>query len=305
MATFVLVHGGHAGGWQWREVAAGLEAAGHTALRPTLTGLGERAHLAGPGVGLDTHLRDVLNVLAYEELHEVILAGHSYGGLVITGVAERAPERLRHLVYLDAFVPRDGESLRDLLAAALGPAAVAQVEAQVRGAGGGWRLPRPPADSDGAPNPRATDQPYATFTQPVAVRSPAAAALPRTYVLCTERPPGWPFAPVLAAAAARARASGWGYHELPTGHALWRTAPREVETGTNRGLPGREVPVPAGTPPPAGPLLVPHRQPHERLAGGGRVAPGLSRSRRWPRRSAPGAGRARARPGAARPARPW
>ncbi len=228
MATFVLVHGGHAGGWQWRELARLLRGAGHEVFTPTLTGLGERVHLARPEVDLDTHIRDILGVLEYEEPAGVILAGHSYAGMVITGVAERAPERLRHVVYLDAFVPQDGESARDIVAAVLGPGAAASLDEQVRTRGYGWRLPRPLTDSDGTPNPRATDHPYGTFTQPVAVGNPAAAALPRTYVLCTERPPDWSFGPVLDHCATRAQEQGWRYHELATGHALWRTAPREV-----------------------------------------------------------------------------
>src|SRR5207302_8042481 len=103
MATFVLVHGGWAGGWQWRQVAARLEAGGHTALCPTLTGCGERVHLAHPQIDLDLHAQDIVNVLEYEDLHDVVLVGHSYGGMVITNVAERAPHRLRRLVFLDAF----------------------------------------------------------------------------------------------------------------------------------------------------------------------------------------------------------
>jgi pimeloyl-ACP methyl ester carboxylesterase len=116
---------------------ASPEAAGHLALRPTLTGLGERVHLAQPNIDLDLHVQDILGVLAYEDLHDVILAGHSYGGMVITGVAERAPDRLRHLVYLDAFVPRDGESQIDIMVQALGSAAVDQVEDLVRTQGDG------------------------------------------------------------------------------------------------------------------------------------------------------------------------
>jgi pimeloyl-ACP methyl ester carboxylesterase len=228
MATFVIVHGGFAGGWQWRELARLLEAAGHTAYRPTLTGLGERVHLANPAVDLNLHIEDVLNALAYEDLREVILVGHSYAGMVITGVAERAPDRLRHVIYLDAFVPSDGESLRDIFAKVLGPAAVARMDDQVQREGDGWRVPRPPVDSDGTPNPRATDQPYGTLSQSIQVRNPDAMALPRTYIQCVERPSGWPFGPVLAYCAERARASGAQYYELPTGHAVWRTAPREL-----------------------------------------------------------------------------
>jgi pimeloyl-ACP methyl ester carboxylesterase len=228
MVDFLLVHGGWAGGWQWRQVATLLDAAGHVALSPTLTGCGERVHLANPLIDLDLHVQDILNVLEYEDLHDVILAGHSYGGMVITGVAERAPERLRHLVYLDAFVPHDGESLMDIIGQVLGSAAVAQIEDLVRTQGDGWRFPRSPVDSDGVPNPRATDHPYRTLTQPIRIANPTAAALPHNYVLCTDRPSGWPFGPVLAFCATRARANGWSYSELPTGHALWRTAPDEV-----------------------------------------------------------------------------
>ena len=94
MATFLLVHGGWAGGWHWREVASLLRAAGHEVFTPTLTGLGERVHLASPDVGLDTHIQDILMVLEYEELRDVILVGYSYSGMVITGVAERAADRL-------------------------------------------------------------------------------------------------------------------------------------------------------------------------------------------------------------------
>ena len=113
MATFVLVHGGWAGGWQWREVAGLLRAAGHEVFTPTLTGLGERVHLANPDIGLDTHIQDILMVLEYEELRDVILVGYSYSGMVITGVAELAPERISQLIYLDAFVPQDGQSMLD------------------------------------------------------------------------------------------------------------------------------------------------------------------------------------------------
>ena len=111
MATYVLVHGAWHGGWCWQRVTPLLRAAGHEVLTPTLTGLGERSHLANSAIDLNTHIQDVVNVLEYEDLRKVILVGHSYGGMVITGVSERVPERLTHLVYLDAFVPRDGQSL--------------------------------------------------------------------------------------------------------------------------------------------------------------------------------------------------
>jgi pimeloyl-ACP methyl ester carboxylesterase len=114
MATYVLVHGGGSGGWVWRRLAPLLRAAGHEAHTPTMTGSGERSHLLRPDVGLDTHIEDIVQVLKFEDLSNVILVGHSYGGMVITGVADRALERIGQLVYLDASHPHDGESLVDL-----------------------------------------------------------------------------------------------------------------------------------------------------------------------------------------------
>lgn len=108
MTSFVLVHGAWCGGWIWKHVASALRARGHDVLTPTLTGLGERAHLASPEVGLGTHVEDVVRVLEYDDLTDVVLVGHSYGGMVVTGVGDRVPERLAQLVYLDAFVPREG-----------------------------------------------------------------------------------------------------------------------------------------------------------------------------------------------------
>jgi len=117
MANYLFVHGAWHGGWCWKRVARILRAAGHEVFAPTLTGLGEREHLLNADVGLDIHIQDVLGVLKYEDLHDVILVGHSYGGMVIAGVAEKATTRIKHLVYLDAFVPEDGKSLADYRAA--------------------------------------------------------------------------------------------------------------------------------------------------------------------------------------------
>src|SRR5690349_6349785 len=117
MATFVLVHGAWHGGWCWRKLSPLLAAQGHEVFAPTLTGLGERSHLAGPEVGLAVHVQDVASLLEFEDLREVILVGHSYGGMVLAGVAGRAAERLSQLVYLDAYVPRHGQSMVDLVPA--------------------------------------------------------------------------------------------------------------------------------------------------------------------------------------------
>jgi pimeloyl-ACP methyl ester carboxylesterase len=215
MATFVLVHGGWDGGWCWKEVEPHLRAAGHEVLRPTLTGYGERVHLRHPGITLATHVQDIVNVLVYEELREAVLVGWSYGGMVITGAAERAADRLAHLVYLDAFVPQDGQALVDLLDTGF----LAELEAEARASGDGWRVP-----GESEPGRPRTDLLLPTFRQPLTLTNPAAAGLARTYILCTVDP----FLSHFAAAAARARQAGWRVRELPTGHtALW-TMPKET-----------------------------------------------------------------------------
>src|SRR5205823_4884650 len=111
--SYLVCHGAWGGGWSWRKMHPLMQAAGHRLLTPTYTGLGERAHLAAPSIDLQTHIQDVLNVISYEDLHDIVLLGHSYGGMVATGVADRARDRIAQLVYLDAFVPDDGESLLD------------------------------------------------------------------------------------------------------------------------------------------------------------------------------------------------
>ncbi|MFN8469682.1 MAG: alpha/beta hydrolase [Caldilineaceae bacterium] len=220
MATFVLVHGGWAGGWQWRQVAAQLRAAGHDVYTPTLTGLGERVHLAHPDLDLDTHIQDILMVLKYEDLQDVILVGYSYSGMVVTGVAERAPERLAQLVYLDAFVPRDGESL----AMIFGPELSAAFEQAAQTYGNGWSVPLDPPDA------RHTPQPLNPSRQPLSVTNAAAARLPRTFIYCNqEKEAMGPVGTPITQAAARAKSDGgWRYYELNTGHNPWETAPQEL-----------------------------------------------------------------------------
>lgn len=192
MATYLLVHGGGGGGWVWGRLAPLLRAAGHEVWTPTLTGVGERSHLLRPETDLETHIADVLAVMFYEDLTDVILVGHSYGGMVITGVADRASERIGQLVYLDAAMPQDGESLVDLspelmalarqdarlvndVEVVLGPdtAATRQVGSQDE-AIVGWKARRQ------------TPHPWISFAQPLKLTDPAAlAAIPRTNINCT------------------------------------------------------------------------------------------------------------------------
>ena len=138
MATFVLVHPAWFGGWCWRKVTPLLRARGHDVHTPTLTGLGERAHLACPEIGLGTHIEDAVNVLRYQDLSDVILVGISSGRMVISGVADRLPQRIARLVYLDAVVPEEGQCLLDLIP----PDRRAAMEALVEAEGNGWLLPR-------------------------------------------------------------------------------------------------------------------------------------------------------------------
>lgn len=231
MATFVLVHGGWHGGWCWRDVAPTLRAAGHDVHAPTLTGLGARAHLLdvlGPRLDLATHVADVVGVLEYEDLRDAVLVGHSYGGMVIAGAADRAPERVSQLIYLDAFVPAGGQSLFDLLA----PERRAYFQERARDGGDGSRVPPPSPAALGVTDEtqarwlaaRLTPQPLRTFEQPLALTGPAT-SLPRTYVHCTVSPTAASFAPF----AADARdAPDWRYHGLATGHDAMVTQPREV-----------------------------------------------------------------------------
>jgi pimeloyl-ACP methyl ester carboxylesterase len=220
LATFVLVHGAWRGGWLWARLSALRRAAGHEVFTPTLTGVGERAHLAHPGVNLTTPIQDVVGVLAYEELDNVLLVGHSYADLVIAGVAERVPERLAHLVYLDAIYPVDGEGWADISS----PDARANREAVIQREGDAWRLPPnlvsglPDADAAWI-NRRLVPQPAETWREPVRLGNPAAAALPQTFIQCSAPP----------AMAERARAvAGLRYRELAGGHDPMVTVPHEL-----------------------------------------------------------------------------
>jgi pimeloyl-ACP methyl ester carboxylesterase len=232
MANIVLVHGMTGGGWQFSQVARLLRRGGHEVYAVTLTGCGERVHLANPDIDLDTHIMDVVNLIRYEELQDVVLLGTSYGGIVVTGVAERIPERLREIVYLDVSLPEDGLSALDK-AASSGMAGLSELALQAaREQGDGWRVPadQNPADwnpASGDP-PRTTPHPLKTLTQPIRLGNPAAAALPRTYIACTDKP-GWGSGQaVMEPDARRARELGWRCHELHTGHTPHLTHPNTL-----------------------------------------------------------------------------
>jgi pimeloyl-ACP methyl ester carboxylesterase len=207
--VIVFVHGAWGGGWQYRKVEPLLEEAGYKVYRPTLTGLGERVHLARPDVDLSTHIEDIVNVFEFEDLHDVILVGHSYGGMVISGVADRLPERIAKLVYVDAILPENGESVESLFGTAIERMAVA-------GGGGAepWQLV-PRWVEPGKPPPVDVPQPIRTFTEPIALGNPAAAVIPSTYLLTVE--PG-ATDDEFARFADRARARGWPVMVMEGGH---------------------------------------------------------------------------------------
>ncbi|MEX2221879.1 MAG: alpha/beta hydrolase [Candidatus Rokuibacteriota bacterium] len=219
MATFLVAHGAWSAGWAWKKMRPLLRDRGHELVTPTYTGLGERAHLARPEVDLETHIADVLGVLQCEDLRDVILVGHSYGGMVATGVADRVPERLAQLVYLDAFVPRSGQALADLTPQPPGGPATPEVEA--------WRVPANPAPPDTSEAdlawivPRRVPQPRKTFEQALKL-SGASDLIPTTYIYCTRPRPG----DVFGQFAERARREpGWRYLEIDATHNPHITAP--------------------------------------------------------------------------------
>jgi pimeloyl-ACP methyl ester carboxylesterase len=214
-ATFVLVHGAWHGGWCWKKLAPLLRVNGHTVLTPTMTGLGERAHLLAPEVNLETHIVDIVAAVECEDVQRVVLVGHSYGGMVVTGVAPRIASRLSHIVYLDAFFPEDGKALKDY-------APIPPTRAD------GWRIP--PA---GTPQNfgvksqgdiawvarRLGDQPLQTFTQPVRAPGETLAQSKQHFIQCTRTP--W-----FAEAVQRGQRRGSRVHDLLiAGHDAMITEP--------------------------------------------------------------------------------
>ena len=216
MATFVLVHGATAGGWVWKKVASELEKVGHVVSRPTLTGLGERDHLLTHDVGLETHINDVTNHILFEELDNLVLVGHSYGGMVITGVADRVPERIRELVYLDALTPHDGEAVIDLYDRKI----YEQNLTRVREGGDGWLLPLQNSPTDGTVKNR--PHPWKCMTERLRLLNEnAAAGIPRTYVrFTTDKGPGTNYEAVFKESWRRVNLGGWRVLELDTIHQI-------------------------------------------------------------------------------------
>jgi pimeloyl-ACP methyl ester carboxylesterase len=242
LSTYVLVGGGWLGGWCWKEVARRLRGHGHDAYPVTLTGLGERVHLAGPEIDLDTHIADVVNLMDYEDLNGVVLVGHSYAGVVITGVADRAPGRLARLVYLDTGPPPDGVCLLDVYP----PEARQHLERQVQQQGDGWRWPLPPFEELGTIaslaglseaqldrlRAKATDQPFRPLSEPLHQVNAARGKFSRVVILCTEG--GFTISrlqELIATGESRLQALAspdWQFIELRSGHWPMLSVPDEL-----------------------------------------------------------------------------
>ena len=226
MTVFVVAHGAWSGGWSWVKMRPLLRAAGHDLVTPTYTGLGEREHLAHPAIDVDTHITDITNVLTFEDLNRVILIGHSYGGMVATGVADRVPDRVSRLVYLDAFIPRDGQSLTDIQP----PIARERMREATASMGEGWRVPPNPLPPDTSEadaiwfNARRRPQPLATFERPISLTH-SDGHMPRSFIRCARVGPHDTFRQF----AERARTeAGWTYVDFDASHNPHITVPTEL-----------------------------------------------------------------------------
>jgi pimeloyl-ACP methyl ester carboxylesterase len=229
--TFVLAHGSWHGGWCWRRVADRLRAQGHAVFAPTFTGMGERAHLLSRDITIDTFVQDLVGVILTEELIDVVLVGHSFGGMPITGVADRIPERIAHLVYLDAVVPESGETAFSTIPRAEAEARIALAQK----ANGGLAVPTP----DVLPAPfglvegtadyawvkrRLTPHPLGAYVTPLTLRAPIGNGLPRAYVYCADPPH-----PFMEPSLRRAQAgAGWTLIDLAAPHDAMITHPEDV-----------------------------------------------------------------------------
>jgi pimeloyl-ACP methyl ester carboxylesterase len=226
MATFVLVHGAWHGSWCWARVRQGLLEQGHRVFTPTLAGVAEQSHALSPEIDLQRHVDDVANLIRWEELDSVILCGHSYGGCVISGVADVVPERIAALIYLDAFLLEDGECLHDLL-----PAEHRELQVSLANEhGDGWRVPPIPAeifnvnavDRDWVDR-QCTPQPLATFQQPLRLRA-GPSQVARNHFIYASDWEGTPF----TACYDRAKARGWTTSEIACGHDVMLDRPEAL-----------------------------------------------------------------------------
>ncbi len=222
--TFLVCHGAWSAGWAWKKMHPLMQAGGHRLVTPSYTGLGERAHLANPSLDLEAHIQDVLNVVRYEDLRDIVLIGHSYGGMVATAVADRARDRVTQLIYVDAFVPQDGQSLFDLNEVAI------EKMREAAQNGDGWRIPPMPTPSDTSPDDvewltaRRVDMPIKCFEQKLKLDH-GEPSLPRSYIYATRITPSDTFGPF---AKRTKNDPGWRYFEIDASHSPNVTAPEAL-----------------------------------------------------------------------------
>jgi pimeloyl-ACP methyl ester carboxylesterase len=235
-ASFLVCHGAWSAGWAWKKMHPLINAAGHRLVTPTYTGVGERVHLANPSIDLETHIQDILNVIKYEDLRDIVLVGHSYGGMVATGVADRARDLISQLIYLDAFVPDQGQSLIDL-----NEPARARMQ-ELTKAGDGWRVPPNPTPQDTSAadlawlTERRVDMPIKCFETKLKLRG-GELRLPRSYIYATRITPADTFAPF----ARRAKSEpGWRYYEIDASHSPNVTAPEALTALLQKIVAGHE-----------------------------------------------------------------
>ncbi|QHW00246.1 alpha/beta fold hydrolase [Spirosoma endbachense] len=215
--TFLLVHGAWSGGWDYAKVETVLRANGDKVYRPTLTGLGERVHLANPNINLTTFISDIVNVIKFEDLHNVILVGHSFGGMVISGVAEQLPERISHLVYLDAMVPNDGESAKMVCGDLWNSLMASHVK------DGFMQYPFGPVRST---PPLDVAQSLKTFTEPLPIRNPLVKSIPTAFIVMTKN--GQSQAANDRMGLVKARQRHWRIATLEGGHYAMREQPEQL-----------------------------------------------------------------------------
>lgn len=215
MATIVLVHGGTSGGWAWKPIASKLRVEGHEVYTPTLTGLGERVHLLNREIGLDTQINDIVNVLTFEDLHDVILVGHSLGGMVITGVADQIPERIAKLIYLDAYLPENGESIMDLTL----PEGRKIFDQLVQTQGDGWLIPVTGDSKDEYDRHR--PHPFKALTDKLNIKNKARRNIDCVFIrYAADKQPGQPFQLALDPSWQRAKELGVDVYEVDTVHSI-------------------------------------------------------------------------------------
>jgi len=215
-STFLIVHGAWGGGWAFKQLESILRASGHDVYRPTLTGLGERVHLASPEISLETHINDILKVIQFERLEKFILVGHSYGGMVVTAVADRIPQKIERLVYIDGHLPINGESMFDLIS----QQRKADFLHRAKTLGDDWNIPPPwPENGKNVPHP------LATFQDAVKLKNSRLEGINGQYILTLET---GALTDTFSNSAQRARSRNWRYHELRTGHNPHWTMPHEL-----------------------------------------------------------------------------